>query len=68
MTARSDPRRTPARTGRSKTGQERLAAALRANLQRRKAQERARSAGDQAGEETRQSHDSAGIATDKTVR
>jgi hypothetical protein len=42
-----------------------LALALRENLQRRKAQARARAAGEQSPDDPSPSHDSAGIVTDK---
>ena len=43
----------------------RLAAALRENLKRRKAQAKGRSAAETAGERPVEPHDSAGIADDK---
>jgi hypothetical protein len=43
----------------------RLAAALRENLKRRKAQEKARAAAERTGDRAAAAHDSAGIGDDK---
>jgi hypothetical protein len=68
MTADRDHPRTQTRAGRD----DRLASALRANLQRRKAQARGRSntrpAGGEGSDQPAGSHDSAGIVDDKPAR
>jgi len=56
MTERSKPKRKDA---------ERLSAALRENLKRRKAQDKARRAREGAGDRTGAAHDSAGIGGEK---